>query len=74
MIPTSNICRRLDHSAHPPARGRRKRGAQKGAQNQAIGRSRGGLSTKLHLAVRGLRCPVRFILTAGQAGDPMPDP
>jgi IS5 family transposase len=27
------------------------------------------LSTKLHLAVRGLGCPVRFILTPGQAGD-----
>jgi transposase len=27
------------------------------------------LSTKVHLAVRGLGCPVRFILTAGQAGD-----
>jgi transposase len=27
------------------------------------------LSTKIHLAVRGLGCPVRFILTAGQRGD-----
>ncbi len=44
-------------------------GAKGGAQNQAIGRSRGGLSTKLHLAVRGLGCPVRFTLTPGQAGD-----
>jgi len=33
------------------------------------GRSRGGLSTKIHLAVRGLGCPVRFILTAGQKCD-----
>ena len=33
------------------------------------GRSRGGLSTKIHLAVRGLGCPVRFVLTAGQKGD-----
>src|SRR5712664_3761361 len=30
-----------------------------------IVRSRGGLSTKIHLAVRGLGCPVRLILTAG---------
>jgi transposase len=29
----------------------------------------GGLSTKIHLAVRGLGCPVRFTLTPGQAGD-----
>jgi transposase len=27
------------------------------------------LSTKIHLAVRGLGCPVRLRLTAGQAGD-----
>jgi transposase len=27
------------------------------------------LSTKIHLAVRGLGCPVRFVLTAGQKGD-----
>jgi transposase len=27
------------------------------------------LTTKIHLAVRGLGCPVRFLLTAGQAGD-----
>ena len=55
----------FDHRARPPARQRRKRGAQ----DQAIGRSRGGLTTKIHLAVRGLGCPVRFILTPGQAGD-----
>ena len=34
-----------------------------------MGRSRGGLSTKIHLAVRGLGCPIRFALTAGQKGD-----
>jgi transposase len=28
-----------------------------------------GLSTKIHMAVRGLGCPVRFTLTAGQKGD-----
>lgn len=27
------------------------------------------MTTKIHLAVRGLGCPVRFLLTAGQAGD-----
>jgi transposase len=56
---------RFHDRARTPACQRRKRGAQ----NQALGRSRGGLSTKVHLAVRGLGCPVRFILTAGQAGD-----
>jgi len=38
-------------------------------EDQAIGRSRGGLSTKVHMAVRGLGCPVKFTLTAGQKGD-----
>ncbi|MGY3079142.1 transposase [Bradyrhizobium sp. LM6.10] len=43
--------------------------AQKGTQNQATERSRGGLTTKIHMAARGLGCPVRFFLTVGQAGD-----
>src|SRR4030081_1581731 len=57
--------RRLHHRARPPALLRRKRGAR----NQAIGRSRGALTPKTHLPVRGWGCPVRFVLTAGQAGD-----
>lgn len=57
--------RRFHHHSRPSARLRRK----KGAENQAIGRSRGGLSTKVHMVVRGLGCPVRFTLTAGQKGD-----
>ena len=46
-----------------------KGGSKGGAEDQALGRSRGGLSTKIHMAVRGLGCPVRFTLTAGQKGD-----
>lgn len=42
---------------------------QKKVEDHAIGRSRGGLSTKIHLATRGLGCPVRLILTAGQRRD-----
>lgn len=57
---------RLDHRSRPSARGG---GQKRGAEDQALGRSRGGLSTKIHLAVRGLGCPVRFVLTAGQKGD-----
>ncbi len=41
-------------------------GRKRGSDDQAIGRSRGGLSTKIHLAVRGLGCPVRFALTAAR--------
>jgi hypothetical protein len=44
-------------------------GLKRGSEGQAIGRSRGGLSTKIHMAVRGLGCPVRFTLAAGQKGD-----
>src|SRR3981189_1053029 len=54
---------------HRPGASARRRGEKRGAEDQALGRSRGGLSTKIHMAVRGLGCPVRFTLTAGQKGD-----
>jgi len=38
-------------------------------ENQAIGRSRGGLSTKIHTLVDALGRPLAFFLTAGQAHD-----
>ncbi|RWO24871.1 MAG: IS5 family transposase [Mesorhizobium sp.] len=59
LIIDSTIVRAHQHAA----------GAKKGSEDQALGRSRGGLSTKIHMAVRGLGCPVRFTLTAGQKGD-----
>lgn len=37
--------------------------------DEAIGRSRGGLSTKIHCATDGLGNPVDFILTGGQVND-----
>ena len=37
--------------------------------NSALGRSRGGLSTKIHLAVDGQGRPVRILLTGGQRND-----
>lgn len=36
---------------------------------EAIGRSRGGCSTKIHLAVDGRGRPLSILLTGGQAGD-----
>ena len=36
---------------------------------QALGRSRGGFTTKVHIAVDGLGNPLRFILTGGQVHD-----
>jgi hypothetical protein len=50
--------------AHQHAAGAKKRG-----EDQALGPSRGGLSTKIHMAVRGPGCRVRFTPTAGQKGD-----
>ncbi|MFJ8134137.1 IS5 family transposase [Streptomyces hydrogenans] len=37
--------------------------------DHAIGRSRGGLTTKIHLAADAHCRPLAFVLTAGQAGD-----
>jgi IS5 family transposase len=43
---------------------------QKGdASTEAIGRSKGGLSTKIHALVDALGNPIGFHLTAGQACD-----
>lgn len=36
---------------------------------QALGRSRGGFSTKIHMTVDSLGYPLRFALTAGQRHD-----
>ncbi len=36
---------------------------------ECLGRSRGGLSSKIHLAVDGRGLPMSVILTGGQAGD-----
>ncbi|MFP8959159.1 IS5 family transposase [Streptomyces nanhaiensis] len=64
--------------AHQHAAGARKKGATRGdepedpasaAHRQALGRSRGGLSTKVHLAVDGRGLPLAIVLTPGHAGD-----
>ena len=47
------------------------RGPQKngGQAEQALGRSRGGFSTKIHVNVDALGNPLRFLLTGGQRHD-----
>jgi len=40
-----------------------------GQEAQALGRSRGGFSTKIHIAVDALGYPLKFILTGGEAND-----
>ncbi|WP_413252929.1 IS5 family transposase [Streptomyces brevispora] len=56
--------------AHQHAAGARKKGPPAGEpHDHAIGRSRGGLTTKIHLASDAHCRPLAFVLTAGQAGD-----
>nr|WP_245894799.1 IS5 family transposase [Nostoc cycadae] len=55
----STIVRAHQHSA----------GAKGGRQREAIGRSKGGLSTKIHAVVDALGNPLAFHLTPGQACD-----
>ena len=55
----STIVRAHQHSA----------GALKKTEDQALGRSRGGLSSKIHALVDALGNPLRFLLTPGQAHD-----
>src|SRR3954465_2822532 len=59
-----------------PATRARARGARSNDKNlsgipagEALGRSRGGLSTKLHLIVDGNGLPLSMVLTGGHAGD-----
>ena len=40
-----------------------------GTENQALGRSRGGFSTKIHITVDGLGNPLRIHLTPGKRND-----
>jgi len=63
-------CRNLtdDRQHHHPGTSlcsRRKRGTQK----QALGRSRGGFSTKIHARANALGLPIGVILSAGEAHD-----
>jgi len=48
--------------AHPCAAGRQ-------AKDEALGRSRGGFSTKVHAITDALGNPLDFVLTGGQASD-----
>ena len=69
--------RRLQQRACPPARRRRPQAAgaggrqrgQVGDQTEALGRSRGGLTTKIHLGCDGRGRPLGVVLTPGQRHD-----
>ncbi|NDU71756.1 IS5 family transposase [Actinomadura sp. DSM 109109] len=60
--------------AHQHAAGARKKGPDgtnpaSSAAGQALGRSRGGLTTKIHLAVDGRGLPLSIVLTPGNVND-----
>ncbi|MFF8717836.1 IS5 family transposase [Streptomyces sp. NPDC015184] len=64
--------------AHQHAAGARKKGICRSSRrvvsspsptNHGLGRSRGGLTTKLHLAVEQAQKPMSLVITAGQHGD-----
>jgi transposase len=57
---------RRHHRPRPPAQ---RRSGKKGGGGEAIGRSRGGLSTKIHAAVDALGNPIGLALSPGQAHD-----
>jgi len=56
MIDGSNI-RAHQHAA----------GARGGQEDQALGRSRGGFGTKIHMVVDSFACPVDYRLTGGES-------
>lgn len=69
----STVCRAHQHAAgarRQPARvpGRRCRPAEH-RSDEAVGRSRGGLTAKIHLASDGSRHPLAVLITPGQWGD-----
>ncbi|MGV4988531.1 IS5 family transposase [Streptomyces sp. NRAIS4] len=69
----STSCRAHQHAAGarsdaPRIPGRRSRPDQH-RQDEALGRSRGGLTCKIHLAGEGGRRPLAFVITPGQWGD-----
>ncbi|MFE7113779.1 IS5 family transposase [Streptomyces sp. NPDC057575] len=69
----STVCRAHQHAAGARKKGscRRSRpAASSSSQNDhGLGRSRGGLTTKLHLAVEQGQKPMSIVITAGQRGD-----
>ncbi|WP_405786966.1 IS5 family transposase [Streptomyces sp. NBC_00029] len=62
----STIVRAHQHAAGAPQKGA---AGRREPADHALGRTRGGLSTKVHLAADGRARPLAFTVTAGQAGD-----
>src|SRR5215216_6797848 len=60
---------RHDRCNRPQSPPDKRRGSKKGDSNEAIGRSRGGLTTKIHAIVDALGNPLAVSLTGGDVHD-----
>jgi transposase len=60
---------RDDRQYHCASASTQRRRQKKAGDDQAIGRSKGGLSTKIHVLVDALGNPLKVMLTAGQVHD-----
>jgi transposase len=70
----STVCRAHQHAAGARGDGAGQREPPGGAHaaepaDHGLGRSRGGLTTKIHLACEQRQRPLSFLVTAGQRGD-----
>jgi transposase len=68
----STVCRAHQHAAGVSKRGSAKEppgGLKTEPPDRALGRSRGGLSTKIHLACEQRQRPLSLLITPGQWGD-----
>ncbi|MEV5432833.1 IS5 family transposase [Streptomyces sp. NPDC052701] len=69
----STVCRAHQHAAGAAKRGTCKRNRPaalpSSRPNHGLGRSRGGLTSKIHLAVEQGQKPLPVLITAGQRGD-----
>ena len=63
-LPQTKTCHRFDDRVGAPACSRRKRGNQ---NQEALGRSRGGFSSKIHLRTNAKGDPLIFDVTGGEA-------
>jgi transposase len=61
--------RPLQHRQHHGPRPRFGSGRKRGAHRRALGRSRGGFTSKLHCLTDALGRPIAFHLTVGEAAD-----
>ncbi|MFC8176184.1 IS5 family transposase [Streptomyces sp. NPDC057325] len=69
----STVCRAHQHAAGAAEKGTFRRSHRAGSfpsrPNRGLGRSRGGLTSKIHLAVEQGQKPLSVVITAGQRGD-----